>query len=89
VNTKRKRNLMVFLRPTIIRDGKTMNELSKEKYNFIRAEEIRKQEDGLELMSTDKLPLLPKWNDALILPPSFDKYLEKKDVDNTSETKNN
>ena len=27
-NTKRKRNLMVFLRPTIVRDGKLMNDLS-------------------------------------------------------------
>jgi len=87
VNTKRKRNLMVFLRPTIIRDGKTMNDLSKEKYNFIRADEIRKQEEGLELMNTDKLPLLPKWNDALSLPPSFDKYLENKN--NTPEVQNN
>lgn len=77
-NTKRKRNLMVFLRPTIIRDGKLMNEISKEKYNFIRADELRKQEDGLELMSDEKLPLLPKWNDTLSLPPSFDQYLEKK-----------
>jgi general secretion pathway protein D len=78
-NTTRKRNLMVFIRPTIIRDGALMNEISQDKYNFIRAEQIRKQEDGLELMSDEKLPLLPKWNDALSLPPSFDEYLEKKD----------
>lgn len=77
-NTKRKRNLMVFLRPTIIREGKLMDEISKEKYNFIRADEIRKQEEGLELMSDDKLPLLPKWNDRLELPPSFDEYMSTK-----------
>jgi len=88
-NTKRKRTLMVFLRPTIIRDGKTMNDISREKYNFIRAEEIIKKEDGLELMSKDKLPLLPKWNDALILPPSFDKYLETKGVDSSSKAQKN
>ena len=75
--TKRKRNLMVFLRPTIIRDGELMNSISKEKYNFIRADEIRKQEEGLSLMSDDKLPLLPTWNDQLALPPSFEEYLEK------------
>ena len=84
-NTKRKRNLMVFLRPTIIRDGKLMNEISQDKYNFIRADQIRKQEDGLELMSDEKLPLLPKWNDALALPPSFDEYLEKKDTGKANE----
>ncbi len=85
-NTKRKRNLMVFLRPTIIRDGKVMNEISKEKYNYIRADELRKQEDGLELMSDEKLPLLPKWNDQLALPPSFDEYIKN---NQQSDTKSN
>jgi len=77
-NTKRKRNLMVFLRPTIIRDGQLMNQISKEKYNFIRADELRKKDEGLDLMIDDKLPLLPEWNDQLVLPPSFDEYLEQK-----------
>ncbi len=78
INTKRKRNLMVFLKPTIIRDGQLMNQISKDKYNYIRAEEIRKQEDGLELMDDSKLPLLPKWNDSLELPPSFNEYMDNK-----------
>jgi general secretion pathway protein D len=73
----RKRNLMVFIRPTIIRDGKLMNEISKEKYNYIRATEIRKQEEGLSLMSNEKMPLLPEWNDQLTLPPSFDEYMKE------------
>jgi len=80
-NTKRKRNLMVFLRATIIRDGKLMDEISREKYNFIRADEVRKLEEGLELMDDEKLPLLPKWNDKLVLPPSFNEYIEKKQQD--------
>ena len=84
-NTKRKRNLMVFLRPTIVRDGKLMNDLSKEKYNYIRAIEIQKKEDGLELMSEDKLPILPKWNDQLSLPPSFDEYMKKRDEEKSTD----
>ncbi|WP_076417285.1 type II secretion system secretin GspD [Colwellia sp. UCD-KL20] len=89
-NTKRKRNLMVFLKASIIRDGETMSNISKEKYNFIRADEMRKQEEGLELMDDSKLPLLPKWNDKLVLPPSFDEYMNNKeevgplDIINTS-----
>ena len=75
--TKRKRNLMVFIRPTIVRDGKTMSDISKEKYNYIRAEELRKQDEGVGLMSSEKLPLLPEWNDELTLPPAFDEYLEQ------------
>jgi len=76
----RKRNLMVFIRPTIIRDGKLMNEISKDKYNYIRATEIRKQEEGLSLMSDEKMPLLPEWNDQLALPPSFDEYMNKNNL---------
>jgi general secretion pathway protein D len=76
----RKRNLMVFIRPTIIRDGKLMNEISKDKYNYIRANEIRKKEDGLSLMSDEKMPLLPKWNDKLVLPPSFDEYMKENNL---------
>jgi len=75
----RKRNLMVFIRPTIIRDGILMDEISKEKYNYIRATEIRKKEDGLSLMSDEKMPLLPEWNDKLTLPPSFDEYMKNDD----------
>ncbi|WP_114327206.1 type II secretion system secretin GspD [Candidatus Colwellia aromaticivorans] len=76
-NSTRKRNLMVFLRPTIISDAEVMNTMAKEKYNFIRADQIRKQEEGLSLMSNSKLPILPKWNDDLALPPSFDEYQDK------------
>ena len=76
-NTKRKRNLMVFLRPTIVRDGKLMNDLSKEKYNYIRAQEVASREAGLELMDDEKLPILPEWNDALSLPPSFEEHMKK------------
>ena len=84
-NTKRKRNLMVFLRPTIVRDGKLMNDLSKEKYNYIRAIELQKKEAGLELMSDEKLPILPTWNDQLSLPPSFDEYMKKRDEEKSSD----
>ena len=83
-NTKRKRNLMVFLRPTIVRDGKLMNDLSREKYNYIRAIELQKKEAGLELMSDEKLPILPTWNDQLSLPPSFDEYMKKRDEEKSS-----
>ena len=76
----RKRNLMVFIRPTIIRDGKLMNDISKDKYNYIRATELRKQEEGLSLMSDDKMPLLPEWNDQLALPPSFDEYMNENNL---------
>ena len=67
---------MVFLRPAIIADASTMDNMAKEKYNFIRAEQLRKQEEGLSLMSDENLPILPQWNDKLVLPPTFDDYQE-------------
>jgi len=86
-NSVRKRNLMVFLRPTIIRDGKLMDEVTKNKYNYIRADELRKQELGLSLLDDEKLPLLPEWNENLALPPSFDEYMEDKDKDKAKQEK--
>ena len=71
----RKRNLMVFIRPTILEDG-VMMALAKEKYNFIRAAQLDKKEEGLSLMSDAHLPLLPEWGDDLTLPPSFDEHME-------------
>jgi len=86
-NSTRKRNLMVFLRPTIITDANMMNTMAKEKYNFVRADQIRKQEEGLSLMSNEKLPILPVWNDALSLPPSFDEYQKSLNQENQEKQK--
>ncbi len=76
-SSTRKRNLMVFLRATIVRDAGLMNEISESKYNFIRADQIRKHEEGLSLMSNENMPILPQWQDNLTLPPSFDDYQKK------------
>ena len=39
-----KRNLMVFLRPTILRDSITTKDLSEERFNLIRAKQILETE---------------------------------------------
>ncbi|MCP3428376.1 type II secretion system secretin GspD [Opacimonas viscosa] len=78
-SSKRKRNLMVFIRPTIIRDAATMNTISHRKYNYIRAEQLKRQADGIPLMPYTNTPSLPEWSDALQLPPSFEEYLMEKD----------
>lgn len=83
--SKRKRNLMVFLRPTIVRDGVTMNEISHRKYNFIRAQQLKRQADGIPLMPNTEGPSIPEWDDALSLPPTFEEYImeqERKKDDN-------
>ncbi|CAM4288225.1 type II secretion system secretin GspD [Pseudoalteromonas byunsanensis] len=75
--TKRKRNLLVFIRPTIIRDSHSMNKLSHSKYNFIRTEQQIQQDDGIDLMPFEQTPVLPEWNDELVLPPTYEEYLNE------------
>lgn len=49
-----KRNLMLFIRPQIIRDSKTLNLLSLTKYNEIKAQQLQlRQEGALSPMSID------------------------------------
>ncbi|MBT0587852.1 type II secretion system secretin GspD [Alteromonas oceanisediminis] len=77
--SKRKRNLMVFLRPTIVRDGATMTNISHGKYNYIRAQQLKRQSEGVPLMPNTKGPIIPEWNDKLALPPTYDQYLMEKE----------
>lgn len=74
-STKQKRNLLVFIRPTILRDSVSMNKLSHGKYNFIRGEQVKRKDDGINLMPNEVPPVLPEWNDALVLPPTYQEFL--------------
>lgn len=68
--TKRlKRNLMVFMRPTIIRDGRTLSDISHEKYHYIQRRQQVRSEDGLKLFPDQQSPALPHWD-------SVDEYLQ-------------
>ncbi len=67
--TKEKQNLMVFMRPSIMRDGAAAYYHTNEKYNYLRAQQINAGEQGFGLLREQSAPLLPE------LPP----YVEKKD----------
>ena len=75
---KRKRNLMVFIRATIVRDDVTMNKLSHEKYNYLRSEQQKREDEGVSLMPGTNAPVLPEWNDELVLPPTYQEFLHGK-----------
>lgn len=53
-----KRNLMVFLHPTILRDPETADFYSRSKYDEIRSEQVGLFDDGINL-SKDAMPDLP------------------------------
>ncbi len=68
--TKTKRNLMVFLRPVILRDAATNSQVANSKYNFFRAQQIDMKQQGVNLMPDEVTPILPaRFNE---LPPPFD-----------------
>lgn len=77
--TKKKRNLMVFIRASIVRDAATMGTLSHRKYNFFRAKQLSRQADGINLMPSAETPIMPPWDNSLELPPTFEEYFEQKD----------
>ena len=66
-----KRNLMVFIRPTIVRDQATLSELSGRKYNYIRAEQLAKAEAGINLFPFTELAVLPEWTGMDPSPPNL------------------
>ncbi|MFT6529447.1 MAG: general secretion pathway protein D [Psychrosphaera sp.] len=79
--TKRKRNLMVFIRAVIIREGDTLVGESRRKYNHIRAEQLKSEDEGISLMPFTSHPVLKEWDDSITLPPSFENYLNEKQPD--------
>lgn len=78
--TKQKRNLMVFIKATIVREGSAISGISKTKYNYIRAEQLKRQEEGIRLMPMTDQVVLPEWDDSLALPPTFDEYMNKQQL---------
>ena len=51
--SKVKKNLMVFLRPKILVDSESVSQISTEKYNFIKAEQLLKQQSKLIDLTED------------------------------------
>ena len=78
-SSKKKRNLMVFIRPTIMRDGGVMNEVSQRKYNYMRAQQLNKQDNGVSLMPETDTPEMPVWGKDKTLPPEIQQRLEQMD----------
>jgi general secretion pathway protein D len=69
---KVKTNLMVFLRPTILRTKNDNLNITRSKYNFIRSKQLLLDEEGVSLLSGESQPLLPIPAEFLELPAPFD-----------------
>ncbi|KIP79244.1 general secretion pathway protein GspD [Vibrio harveyi] len=72
-----KRNLMVFIKPTIIRDGMTADGITQRKYNFIRAEQLYKAQEGLKLMDDSKIPVMPEFGEERKHPAEIQAFIDQ------------
>ncbi|MFK5913556.1 MAG: type II secretion system secretin GspD [Woeseiaceae bacterium] len=66
-----KTNLMVFLQPTILKDAAITAAYTGDKYNYIRAKQLKLREDGFRLMDEEESPLLAKNKQFLTLPKPY------------------
>ncbi|TKD39472.1 type II secretion system protein GspD [Azotobacter chroococcum] len=69
-----RRNLMVFIRPTIIRDQEMLTSVSKAKYGFIRDRQLADKDSAVELFPEERPAVLPEWTglgptSINVLPP--------------------
>ncbi len=68
--SRRKTNLMVFLRPVVLRDANSTSQLSQDRYEAIRAEQQIVQPDPSWLMrSVNSAPVLPSLAPAPVSQP--------------------
>jgi general secretion pathway protein D len=73
--SKVKQNLMVFLRPIVIRDDAVNTQIASDKYNFFRAQQLKMKQQGVSLMSDEEMPVLPP-RFGTLAPPFDDDELE-------------
>ncbi|QFU75015.1 type II secretion system protein GspD [Halioglobus maricola] len=60
-----KTNLLIFIRPTIIRDDAQMDGATAEKYRYIRDQQLLRREQGLMFLDDGNLPVLPEWDEQI------------------------
>jgi general secretion pathway protein D len=60
-----KQNLMVFIRPTIIRDNQQMAGATAEKYRYIRDQQALRKAQGLLYLDDANIPQLAEWENEI------------------------
>ena len=60
-----KTNLMVFIRPTVVRSSEETMALSEKQYRSIRTSQLYKRARGVDLFDDEESPLLPEWEKQL------------------------
>ena len=72
-----KANLMVFIKPTILSNPVLANKMAQQKYQFVRGKQLAQQEQGIRLLDSETIPVLPEYTkpdgNTVQLPNPFDK----------------
>lgn len=71
-----KRNLMIFLRPVIVRDTAVAESLTHSKYSYIRDQQLAEQNRRGRMLGNETIPILPDWNYLLSLPAPFENAMQ-------------
>lgn len=75
-NSTSKRNLMVFIRPTILRDANVYSGISSNKYSLFRAEQLdAAAQEGY--LTSPKRQVLPAYGQDVMVSPELQKQLEQ------------
>jgi len=79
-----KKNLMVFIQPTILKDAAITATHTGGKYNFIRAKQLKLREDGFRLADEEDSPLLAENKQFMTLPRPYDETVQLENDNNKS-----
>lgn len=60
-----KTNLLIFIRPTIIRDDEKLDGATAEKYKYIQGQQVLRRERGLMFLGDENVPVLPEWEEQI------------------------
>ncbi len=74
--SKDKQNLMVFMRPSIMRDAGAASFHTNRKYNYLRAQQINAGKNGFGLLRDESAPLLPPIQKLVVPKNSSSERLE-------------
>ena len=58
-------NLLIFIKPTIIRDDEHLDGATAEKYRYLRAQQQMRIDAGIEFMEESDIPILPEWREQI------------------------
>src|SRR5690606_14469059 len=62
---KVKTNLLIFIRPTIIRDDRVLTGATAEKYHAIRERQIETRRNKGLLLNNGDIPVIPEWEEQI------------------------